>query len=237
MGSSFWRIVAGSFIGKLLATIFIAACTVFGFGPETWVEFMIAGLPEWITPSVARVVFLGFGLLTVVALFVFGRRNIGAEYSLASTTTPPSDRRARLKIIGFGLHFSPKPTLSYGVENYGECAATGAVHQVWAEWHDRIRPDPPIPGEAGTREIIPANSTIAVERPLTDYYRHRLFASTYDPPVVSPDEWARLDSTTDYVIGIRIVYWDGTGVRRTTQSHHRFNPDNGAIGQDFYEET
>lgn len=66
MGSSsetFWS----AFAGKIVAAIFVAGCTFLGFGPTKWVEFMIQGLPQWVTPGLARAIFLLLAMLTVAS--------------------------------------------------------------------------------------------------------------------------------------------------------------------------
>ena len=65
----FLKSLTDSFIGKVLGALFIAICFALGVGPDKWANFMIQNLPIWITPNVARASFLGFGLLTLLAVF------------------------------------------------------------------------------------------------------------------------------------------------------------------------
>lgn len=63
---SFWS----AFAGKIFAAIFLAICVFLGFGPVEWIKFMIQELPQWITPSLARIGFLGLALLTFGSLII-----------------------------------------------------------------------------------------------------------------------------------------------------------------------
>ena len=60
----FWS----AFAGKVVAAIFVAVCVILGFGPEQWVTFLIDGLPLWMTPALARVMFILLAVLTVILL-------------------------------------------------------------------------------------------------------------------------------------------------------------------------
>lgn len=62
--SVFWK----AFIGKILATIFVAICTILGFGPEEWAEYLITSGPTWLTPKIAQFVFLALAFITLIAL-------------------------------------------------------------------------------------------------------------------------------------------------------------------------
>jgi hypothetical protein len=63
-----WRIILFAFVGKILASLFVAVCVVLGFGPTQWAEFLISGMPIFITPGIARLVFLLFASLTLASL-------------------------------------------------------------------------------------------------------------------------------------------------------------------------
>ncbi len=63
----FFQSVAGGFIGKTFATIVIAICTAFGFGPDRWAAAMIGGLP--ISLVAARVVFL-LVVITAIVMWI-----------------------------------------------------------------------------------------------------------------------------------------------------------------------
>lgn len=84
----------GAFFGKLLASLFIAACVLLGFGPDKWAAFMIQNLPYWITPAVARSGFLALGLITAVSLWKISKtsnytnKNKGRIKSSAETLYP-----------------------------------------------------------------------------------------------------------------------------------------------------
>jgi len=69
----FARALAGSLVGKIIAGLFVAVCIALGFGPEKWAAFMIAELPLWITPTVARFAFVF--LAVAAAYFLFRSRN------------------------------------------------------------------------------------------------------------------------------------------------------------------
>lgn len=63
----------GGFFGKIVASIFVAAYFLLGFGPDKWAEFMIEGFPvwmSWFTPDMARAAFFLLGGLTTVVIFV-----------------------------------------------------------------------------------------------------------------------------------------------------------------------
>jgi hypothetical protein len=63
-----WRTVVSTFIGRILAALFIAICIALGFGPNKWAVFLISGMPVLITPGVVRLVFLLFASATLAAL-------------------------------------------------------------------------------------------------------------------------------------------------------------------------
>jgi hypothetical protein len=65
---TFLQALAGSFVGKVLASLFIAICAAIGFGPDRWAAFVIGEMP--IPLLVARVLFLGLGALAIIYLVV-----------------------------------------------------------------------------------------------------------------------------------------------------------------------
>jgi hypothetical protein len=71
MGGSdgiFARAFAGGFFGKLAAAVLLAICVLLGFGPNEWAKFIMTGLPTWVTPGRAQVVFITLAAVTFVAL-------------------------------------------------------------------------------------------------------------------------------------------------------------------------
>lgn len=62
--SIFWN----AFFGKIVATIFMLVCTLLGFGPDEWIEFVITGLPLWITPKISQYIFLLLALIVFITL-------------------------------------------------------------------------------------------------------------------------------------------------------------------------
>jgi hypothetical protein len=60
------------------AVFFIAICGALGFGPDEWASFMITGLPHWVTPELARLVFvsLGFSVFVVLAWTIIQSRKL-----------------------------------------------------------------------------------------------------------------------------------------------------------------
>jgi hypothetical protein len=77
-----WRQIWHGFIGNLVYALFAGVCTVLGFGPSQWVEFLISGMPIFITPGIARLVFLLLGSLTLVSLLW---QRIASRNSLVKT--------------------------------------------------------------------------------------------------------------------------------------------------------
>lgn len=63
----FIKAMAGGFVGKLVATIFIAVCVAFSFGPELWVQFILQGSAH-LTASNARGLFFALGLAAMLLL-------------------------------------------------------------------------------------------------------------------------------------------------------------------------
>ena len=61
--STFWKAFLG---GRVVAVIFILVCVTFGFGPDEFAKYMVSGLPNWISPEIAQVVFIVLGLLILV---------------------------------------------------------------------------------------------------------------------------------------------------------------------------
>jgi hypothetical protein len=65
--SPFWRAFFGAALGKLFINLALALCIALGFGgPTDWVAFMIAGMPTFVTPGIARL-----SLLLAASLGVF----------------------------------------------------------------------------------------------------------------------------------------------------------------------
>ena len=69
MARVFFSALSGAFVGKILAALFIAVCLMFGIGPDNWAEWIISGLGDQITPSIARYAFLTLAALTAFAVF------------------------------------------------------------------------------------------------------------------------------------------------------------------------
>lgn len=72
----FLSVLVASFVGRILAAIFVALCFAFGFGPDKWANFMIEAFPHWLTPNIARNIFILLGVLTglfLIASFAVGR--------------------------------------------------------------------------------------------------------------------------------------------------------------------
>jgi hypothetical protein len=67
------KVFSAAFLGRVVGAIFIALCTFVGFGPDKWVKFVITDLPTYITPAIARGVFIALAVLTLVTLLL-GRR-------------------------------------------------------------------------------------------------------------------------------------------------------------------
>jgi len=61
-----WRIFFSAFLGRIVGSLFVGICIVLGFGPTQWAEFLISGLPVFITPGIARL-----GLLLIASIVVF----------------------------------------------------------------------------------------------------------------------------------------------------------------------
>jgi hypothetical protein len=73
--------MAGGFLGRVLGTLVVAICLALGFGPDEWADFIITGLPHWVTPGVARSVFIALAV-TVSALLgctILRSRRLEAE--------------------------------------------------------------------------------------------------------------------------------------------------------------
>jgi hypothetical protein len=63
---TFWRAFVGAMLGKLIITIFIAACAFFGFGPDRWIALVMGVEPSLVI--LARIVLVGTGLATFLVL-------------------------------------------------------------------------------------------------------------------------------------------------------------------------
>jgi hypothetical protein len=63
-----WRIFLSAFLGKVFGSLFIAICIAFGFGPQQWAEYLIAGMPVFITPGVVRLAFLLLASITLASM-------------------------------------------------------------------------------------------------------------------------------------------------------------------------
>lgn len=58
----------GSFFGRIVGSLFIAICALLGFGPNEWAEYIIVGLPVWVTPTIAQYAFIALGVLVLASL-------------------------------------------------------------------------------------------------------------------------------------------------------------------------
>jgi len=65
---SAWGQVWFGFVGNILSALFLAICIALGFGPTQWAEFLISGMPLFVTPGIVRLVFLLLGSLTLTSL-------------------------------------------------------------------------------------------------------------------------------------------------------------------------
>lgn len=121
--------MAGGFVGKLAATIFIAVCAAFSFGPEFWVQFILQGSTH-LTASNARGLFFGFGLATaLLLLFSIFKSAPSAklltaeqlEYALTITgLSLYSDKKGKRKRniqIGVNLENASQQTIRYEVDS------------------------------------------------------------------------------------------------------------------------
>lgn len=63
-----WRIFVSAALGRIVGSLFVGICIALGFGPTQWAQFLIAGMPYFITPGVARLVFLLLASATLLSL-------------------------------------------------------------------------------------------------------------------------------------------------------------------------
>lgn len=68
--SPFWQAALGKWAGGISVALFIAVCTVLGFGPDAWVDYFIEALPVWATPYRARVSFVVLGGIVTFYMFI-----------------------------------------------------------------------------------------------------------------------------------------------------------------------
>jgi hypothetical protein len=237
----FWRGAAGGFAGKLLGSVFIACCALLGFGPEQWAAFMIAGLPHWFTPSLARAIFILFGMVTAAILW-WPRRRSAAPILPAQAQQPepsvPSDPHvmsgARVQIKNFAVVTDSHPRVIYELQNVGEVAATGLAHSVW---YGAAAPALQA-GDEWRGEIIDPLSTLKKQRHLLSHDRDPERTQHPLAPILSNEEWTKAINgrSVPAVIGVTVVYWNGRHSLRRTESRHRFNLDNGIWVKDYYRE-
>jgi hypothetical protein len=126
---TFIRAAAGGFVGKLLATAFIAACVAMSFGPDRWVTFITDGLPS-LTPSNARAIFLAAAVIVALLLFISLFQAVPSttpitasqiEYGLAVTGVilfaDKLGKRKRNIQLGVGLRNTTQYALRYDVDH------------------------------------------------------------------------------------------------------------------------
>jgi hypothetical protein len=82
---TFIKAAAGGFVGKLLATLFIAACVAVSFGPDRWVSFIIDGAPSFLTPSNARAMFLVAAIIITLLLLMSLFQSAPSNPSIAAS--------------------------------------------------------------------------------------------------------------------------------------------------------
>jgi hypothetical protein len=66
--STILKSLIGSFLGKIIASIFIAICIFIGFGPDEWAQYIMSGLPNYFSPKITRYCLLTFASITLFIL-------------------------------------------------------------------------------------------------------------------------------------------------------------------------
>jgi hypothetical protein len=66
--STYIKVAAAAFVGKLLVVVFVAVSVLIGFGPDKWASFLLEGFPSWVTPGKLRTAVLILAALVLVQL-------------------------------------------------------------------------------------------------------------------------------------------------------------------------
>jgi hypothetical protein len=99
----FFQSAAGAFVGKLLASIFIAVCVGLGFGPQEWARFVLGDLP-YFGQIAARIAFivLGLGVLLLLVWPQFsGANRITFQWPVARRVNKALDPQRARRVFHF----------------------------------------------------------------------------------------------------------------------------------------
>jgi hypothetical protein len=95
--STYIKVAAAAFVGKLLAVIFVAISVLIGLGPDKWASFLLEGFPSWVTPGVLRTAALILAVSVLVQL-------VWPLLSRAIDLLPIAENRTRIvMLIGLAL--------------------------------------------------------------------------------------------------------------------------------------
>jgi hypothetical protein len=65
---SAWRQISWGFVSNILSVLFVAICVALGFGPTEWAEFLVAGMPIFVTTGIVRLILLLLASVTLASL-------------------------------------------------------------------------------------------------------------------------------------------------------------------------
>lgn len=69
---SYIKTAVNTYALKVIGIIFVLLCSAFGVGPENLVKYLVEGMPTWVTPGRARLVFLVLAVLFGL-IFLYGK--------------------------------------------------------------------------------------------------------------------------------------------------------------------
>lgn len=141
-----FKIFTLAFAGKMVATIFLAVCIAYGFGPDTWIAFLLG---PTVAPWIARLAFI---LLAVISGAVF-------FFSLHDKKTPvinfPNNADRRLRELRGIVTAKPEPTVGSLEWRYSKCVSLeDAAKIAYGETRKSIAAEFAEMGDAGADEIV-----------------------------------------------------------------------------------
>jgi hypothetical protein len=89
-----WNIFISAALGRIVGSLLVGICIVLGFGPTAWAEFLISGMPVFLTPGIARL-----GLLLIASVVIFFEWRLPLQNAIDHLPM----RARRLSLTAFGV--------------------------------------------------------------------------------------------------------------------------------------
>lgn len=188
-----WRVAfsaaIGGFVGKLIASLFIAVCVVLGVGPIEWATYLLGGAAPW----VARLVFVVLAVLAALAL----------GFSIRASQPTHEWRLSQKQLAAIRAALTGISTGSVTIIRTASVSRIEVVHAQlvgvfrdagWEvkEWPTIDEHSSPAPIELATAPIMQPHVLEAIRRGLSAadlQFTERDASSDPAPPVLIPRIW------------------------------------------------